>query len=132
MKKDFLESIKEETKTKITLGRKLLISFALINIVISLLSWFFSIYSLPFALISILLSLAIFFLSFAKLIWLVNALYQSYWYLALLFAMIDAEWNFTIGMLAIFIIGFNIISTISIFFSESIDEYLYELKTTKR
>lgn len=132
MEKDKLEVIKEETKNKIILGKKLLSSFAIVNIVVSLISWFFNIYTFPFALISILLSLAIFLLSFAKVIWLINALYQAYWYLALLFSMIDGEWNFTLGVLSILIIGFNIISTIMIFFSEEVDEYLYERKTTKR
>ena len=56
-----LKEMREEENKSISRGRKLVGSFVIINIVVTLLTWILSIYSWYIALISIAISLLIYF-----------------------------------------------------------------------
>lgn len=126
-----LNKIREETNLNIIKGKKQVICFALINIVVALLSWLFSIYSFPLVCVSIILSIIIFFFSITKFLWFVNSLYRAYWYLAILFSMMNNGWEGLLGIISILILVFDIYSSICMLFSKSVEEYLYERKSKK-
>ena len=91
---DKLRVIKEEEDYRIKLGRKYVLAFSIINVVATLLSWLFTIYNWPLVIISLLLSIALYFFSITKFLWLVNSLYRAYFYLAVIFAMINQDFEF--------------------------------------
>ena len=128
---DKLRVIKEEEDSRIKLGRKYVLAFSIINVVATLLSWLFTIYTLPLVIISLLLSIALYFFSITKFLWLVNSLYRAYFYLAVIFAMINQDFEFALFMIALFILIFDIYSSVKLLFSKSVEDYLYMRKTRK-
>lgn len=126
-----LKEMREEENKSIGRGRKLVGSFVIINIVVTLLTWILSIYSWYIALISIAISLLIYFLSVTKFIWMINSLYRSYWYLAIVFSMMNQELELLLLLICVFIIAFDIYSSITLIFSKDCDNYLYEIKSRK-
>lgn len=128
---DKLRVIKEEEDSRIKLGRKYVLAFSIINVVATLLSWLFTIYTWPLVIISLLLSIALYFFSITKFLWLVNSLYRSYFYLAVIFAMINQDFEFALFIIALFILIFDIYSSIKLLFSKSVEDYLYMRKTRK-
>ena len=128
---DKLRVIKEEEDSRIKLGRKYVLAFSIINVVATLLSWLFTIYTWPLVIISLLLSIALYFFSITKFLWLVNSLYRAYFYLAVIFAMINQDFEFALFIIALFILIFDIYSSVKLLFSKSIEDYLYMRKTRK-
>ncbi len=128
---DKLRVIKEEEDYRIKLGRKYVLAFSIINVVATLLSWLFTIYTWPLVIISLLLSIALYFFSITKFLWLVNSLYRAYFYLAVIFAMINQDFEFALFIIALFILIFDIYSSIKLLFSKSVEDYLYMRKTRK-
>ena len=128
---DKLRVIKEEEDYRIKLGRKYVLAFSIINVVATLLSWLFTIYTWPRVIISLLLSIALYFFSITKFLWLVNSLYRAYFYLAVIFAMINQDFEFALFIIALFILIFDIYSSIKLLFSKSVEDYLYMRKTRK-
>lgn len=128
---DKLRVIKEEEDYRIKLGRKYVLAFSIINVVATLLSWLFTIYNWPLVIISLLLSIALYFFSITKFLWLVNSLYRAYFYLAVIFAMINQDFEFALFIIALFILIFDIYSSIKLLFSKSVEDYLYMRKTRK-
>lgn len=128
---DKLRVIKEEEDSRIKLGRKYVLAFSIINVVATLLSWLFTIYTWPLVIISLLLSIALYFFSITKFLWLVNSLYRSYFYLAVIFAMINQDFEFALFIIALFILIFDIYSSVKLLFSKSVEDYLYMRKTRK-
>lgn len=128
---DKLRVIKEEEDSRIKLGRKYVLAFSIINVVATLLSWLFTIYTWPLVIISLLLSIALYFFSITKFLWLVNSLYRAYFYLAVIFAMINQDFEFALFMIALFILIFDIYSSVKLLFSKSVEDYLYMRKTRK-
>ena len=128
---DKLRVIKEEEDSRIKLGRKYVLAFSIINVVETLLSWLFAIYTWPLVIISLLLSIALYFFSITKFLWLVNSLYRAYFYLAVIFAMINQDFEFALFIIALFILIFDIYSSIKLLFSKSVEDYLYMRKTRK-
>lgn len=124
-----LDKIKKETELRIIKGRRFVISFSLINLILTIISFVFKIYSIYVAIASVALSILLFFISFTKFIWIINSLYRSYFYLALLFSMIDQGFDGVLGSICVFVIIFDIYSSISLLFSKSVEEYLYMRKT---
>ena len=127
---DKLRVIKEED-SRIKLGRKYVLAFSIINVVATLLSWLFAIYTWPLVIISLLLSIALYFFSITKFLWLVNSLYRAYFYLAVIFAMINQDFEFALFIIALFILIFDIYSSVKLLFSKSVEDYLYMRKTRK-
>ena len=127
---DKLRVIKEED-SRIKLGRKYVLAFSIINVVATLLSWLFTIYTWPLVIISLLLSIALYFFSITKFLWLVNSLYRAYFYLAVIFAMINQDFEFALFIIALFILIFDIYSSVKLLFSKSVEDYLYMRKTRK-
>lgn len=128
---DKLRVIKEEEDSRIKLGRKYVLAFSIINVVATLLSWLFTIYTWPLVIISLLLSIALYFFSITKFLWLVNSLYRAYFYLAVIFAMINQDFEFALFIIALFILIFDIYSSVKLLFSKSVEDYLYMRKTRK-
>ena len=128
---DKLRVIKEEEDYRIKLGRKYVLAFSIINVVATLLSWLFTIYTWPLVIISLLLSIALYFFSITKFLWLVNSLYRAYFYLAVIFAMINQDFEFALFIIALFILIFDIYSSVQLLFSKSVEDYLYMRKTRK-
>lgn len=128
---DKLRLIKEEEDSRIKLGRKYVLAFSIINVVATLLSWLFTIYTWPLVIISLLLSIALYFFSITKFLWLVNSLYRAYFYLAVIFAMINQDFEFALFIIALFILIFDIYSSVKLLFSKSVEDYLYMRKTRK-
>lgn len=128
---DKLRVIKEEEDSRIKLGRKYVLAFSIINVVATLLSWLFTIYNWPLVIISLLLSIALYFFSITKFLWLVNSLYRAYFYLAVIFAMINQDFEFALFIIALFILIFDIYSSVQLLFSKSVEDYLYMRKTRK-
>lgn len=128
---DKLRVIKEEEDSRIKLGRKYVLAFSIINVVETLLSWLFAIYTWPLVIISLLLSIALYFFSITKFLWLVNSLYRAYFYLAVIFAMINQDFEFALFIIALFILIFDIYSSVKLLFSKSVEDYLYMRKTRK-
>ena len=128
---DKLRVIKEEEDYRIKLGRKYVLAFSIINVVATLLSWLFTIYNWPLVIISLLLSIALYFFSITKFLWLVNSLYRAYFYLAVIFAMINQDFEFALFIIALFILIFDIYSSVQLLFSKSVEDYLYMRKTRK-
>lgn len=128
---DKLRVIKEEEDYRIKLGRKYVLAFSIINVVATLLSWLFTIYTWPLVIISLLLSIALYFFSITKFLWLVNSLYRAYFYLAVIFAMINQDFEFALFIIALFILIFDIYSSVKLLFSKSVEDYLYMRKTRK-
>lgn len=128
---DKLRVIKEEEDSRIKLGRKYVLAFSIINVVATLLSWLFTIYTWPLVIISLLLSIALYFFSITKFLWLVNSLYRAYFYLAVIFAMINQDFEFSLFIIALFILIFDIYSSVKLLFSKSVEDYLYMRKTRK-
>jgi hypothetical protein len=128
---DKLRVIKEEEDFRIKLGRKYVLAFSIINVVATLLSWLFTIYTWPLVIISLLLSIALYFFSITKFLWLVNSLYRAYFYLAVIFAMINQDFEFALFIIALFILIFDIYSSVKLLFSKSVEDYLYMRKTRK-
>lgn len=128
---DKLRVIKEEEDYRIKLGRKYVLAFSIINVVETLLSWLFTIYNWPLVIISLLLSIALYFFSITKFLWLVNSLYRAYFYLAVIFAMINQDFEFALFIIALFILIFDIYSSVQLLFSKSVEDYLYMRKTRK-
>ena len=128
---DKLRLIKEEEDSRIKLGRKYVLAFSIINVVATLLSWLFTIYTWPLVIISLLLSIALYFFSITKFLWLVNSLYRAYFYLAVIFAMINQDFEFALFIIALFILIFDIYSSVQLLFSKSVEDYLYMRKTRK-
>lgn len=128
---DKLRVIKEEEDSRIKLGRKYVLAFSIINVVATLLSWLFTIYTWPLVIISLLLSIALYFFSITKFLWLVNSLYRAYFYLAVIFAMINQDFEFALFIIALFILIFDIYSSVQLLFSKSVEDYLYMRKTRK-
>lgn len=131
MLEDKINKIREEENKRILVGKKYVLWFVIINVIVSLLTWLLSIYTWPFAVISLLMSLLVYYFSFTKFLWLVNSLYRSYWYLAIIFAMMNDELELILLLISIMIIVFDIYSSVMIIFSKSIDDYLYARKTRK-
>lgn len=131
MLEDKINKIREEENKRILVGKKYILWFVIINVIVSLLTWLLSIYTWPFAVISLLMSLLVYYFSFTKFLWLVNSLYRSYWYLAIIFAMMNDELELILLLISIMIIVFDIYSSVMIIFSKSIDDYLYARKTRK-
>ncbi len=125
---DQLSKIRKEIDLNVKKGKKKVICFAIINIIVALLSWLFNLYSFFLVCVCLILSIIVFFFPFAKFIWLVNSLYRSYYYLAILFSMINNGWESLLGIISILILFFDIYSSICMLFSKSIDEYLYARK----
>ena len=123
---DKLKQIREEEDLRIKLGKKYTLAFAIINAVITLLSWVLSIYNLPIVIVSLLLSLSLFYISFTKFIWLVNSLYRSYWYLAIIFAMMNDEFSLALLVISLFIVVFDIYSSIVLIFSKSVESTSFD------
>ena len=128
---DKLRVIKEEEDYRIKLGKKYVLAFSIINVVETLLSWLFTIYTWPLVIISLLLSIALYFFSITKFLWLVNSLYRAYFYLAVIFAMINQDFEFALFIIALFILIFDIYSSVQLLFSKSVEDYLYMRKTRK-
>ena len=128
---DKLRVIKEEEDYRIKLGRKYVLAFSIINVVATLLSWLFTIYTWPLVIISLLLSITLYFFSITKFLWLVNSLYRAYFYLAVIFAMINQDFEFALFIIALFILIFDIYSSVQLLFSKSVEDYLYMRKTRK-
>ena len=128
---DKLRVIKVEEDSRIKLGRKYVLAFSIINVVATLLSWLFTIYTWPLVFISLLLSIALYFFSITKFLWLVNSLYRAYFYLAVIFAMINQDFEFALFIIALFILIFDIYSSVQLLFSKSVEDYLYMRKTRK-
>lgn len=128
---DKLRVIKEEEDSRIKLGRKYVLAFSIINVVATLLSWLFTIYTWPLVIISLLLSITLYFFSITKFLWLVNSLYRAYFYLAVIFAMINQDFEFALFIIALFILIFDIYSSVQLLFSKSVEDYLYMRKTRK-
>ena len=128
---DKLRVIKEEEDYRIKLGKKYVLAFSIINVVETLLSWLFAIYTWPLVIISLLLSIALYFFSITKFLWLVNSLYRAYFYLAVIFAMINQDFEFALFIIALFILIFDIYSSVKLLFSKSVEDYLYMRKTRK-
>ena len=128
---DKLRVIKEEEDSRIKLGRKYVLAFSIINVVATLLSWLFTIYTWPLVIISLLLSITLYFFSITKFLWLVNSLYRAYFYLAVIFAMINQDFGFALFIIALFILIFDIYSSVKLLFSKSVEDYLYMRKTRK-
>ena len=128
---DKLRVIKEEEDSRIKLGRKYVLAFSIINVVATLLSWLFTIYTWPLGIISLLLSITLYFFSITKFLWLVNSLYRAYFYLAVIFAMINQDFEFALFIIALFILIFDIYSSVKLLFSKSVEDYLYMRKTRK-
>ena len=128
---DKLRVIKEEEDSRIKQGRKYVLAFSIINVVATLLSWLFTIYTWPLVIISLLLSIALYFFSITKFLWLVNSLYRAYFYLAVIFAMINQDFEFALFIIALFILIFDIYSSVKLLFSKSVEDYLYMRKTRK-
>ena len=128
---DKLRVIKEEEDSRIKLGRKYVLAFSIINVVATLLSWLFTIYTWPLVIISLLLSITLYFFSITKFLWLVNSLYRAYFYLAVIFAMINQDFEFALFIIALFILIFDIYSSVKLLFSKSVEDYLYMRKTRK-
>ena len=128
---DKLRVIKEEEDYRIKLGKKYVLAFSIINVVATLLSWLFTIYTWPLVIISLLLSIALYFFSITKFLWLVNSLYRAYFYLAVIFAMINQDFEFALFIIALFILIFDIYSSVQLLFSKSVEDYLYMRKTRK-
>ena len=128
---DKLRVIKEEEDYRIKLGKKYVLAFSIINVVATLLSWLFTIYTWPLVIISLLLSIALYFFSITKFLWLVNSLYRAYFYLAVIFAMINQDFEFALFIIALFILIFDIYSSVKLLFSKSVEDYLYMRKTRK-
>ena len=128
---DKLRVIKEEEDYRIKLGKKYVLAFSIINVVETLLSWLFAIYTWPLVFISFLLSIALYFFSITKFLWLVNSLYRAYFYLAVIFAMINQDFEFALFIIALFILIFDIYSSVKLLFSKSVEDYLYMRKTRK-
>lgn len=126
-----LRLIKEEEDSRIKLGRKYVLAFSIINAAATLLSWIFTIYTWPLVIISLLLSIALYFFSITKFLWLVNSLYRAYFYLAVIFAMINQDFEFALFIIALFILIFDIYSSVQLLFSKSVEDYLYMRKTRK-
>ena len=85
----------------------------------------------PLVIISLLLSIALYFFSITKFLWLVNSLYRAYFYLAVIFAMINQDFEFALFIIALFILIFDIYSSVKLLFSKSVEDYLYMRKTRK-
>ena len=99
---DKLRVIKEEEDSRIKQGRKYVLAFSIISVVATLHSWLFTIYTWPLVIISLLLSIALYFFSITKFLWLVNSLYRAYFYLAVIFAMINQDFEFALFIIALF------------------------------